>query len=100
MTLGAAVRTGQLTVNEDGAAGILAAGRLRIRWNDAVGQRLDGEAFVGCEIMPWARPDRDWRAAGARRPRQAARDNDSPAFHAAEQQDRGPRQEVAPPSPW
>jgi hypothetical protein len=44
MTLGPAIGAGQLTVNEYGAAGILAAGRLRIRWNDAVGQCPDGES--------------------------------------------------------
>ena len=69
-----AVGAGQLPVEIDGAAGVLAAGGFRIGRDDAVGDRLDGAAFIGVEKMPRTGLDGE-RAADRRRwvPRAAPR---------------------------
>ena len=46
------VGAGQLAVDEDRAAGVLAAGRLRIGRNDAIGDGLDRPAFSTGEEKP------------------------------------------------
>src|SRR5207253_2718385 len=50
-----AVWARQLPVEEDRAARILAAGRIRIRRDDAIGNRLHRAAFVAAEEKPRAR---------------------------------------------
>ena len=64
MSVIVAVGAGELTVEIDGAAGILAAGRLRIGRDDAVGNRLDGAAFIAVEKMPGPGLDDGRRIAG------------------------------------
>ena len=67
-----AVGAGQLPVEIDGAAGILAAGRLRIGRDDAVGDRLDGAAFIAVEKVPGPGLTRRGRIAGVGLPGQRA----------------------------
>src|SRR5580765_9039466 len=46
------VSAGELPVNEGRATGLLAARRLRVRWDDAIHNRLDGRHFRGREEAP------------------------------------------------
>src|SRR6185503_19030487 len=59
-----AVGAGELTVEIDGAAGILAARRCGIGGDDAVGNRLDSAAFIAVEKMPGTGLDDGRRIAG------------------------------------
>src|SRR6185312_4830443 len=54
---GLAVGALELAVDEDGAAGILAAWRFRIRRDDAIDDRLHDAGFVCCEELPGAGPN-------------------------------------------
>src|SRR6185312_15961648 len=72
VAFGPAIRPGKLTIEEDGAAAVLAARRLRIRRDDAVGERLNRARLVSGEILPRSRPELPGRCAGIRMPRQAA----------------------------
>ena len=89
-----AVGAGELAVDEDRAAGILAAGRLRIGRNDAVGDGLDRAAFRAGEEQPRARLRRNRRIAGVRLPGKMIKDDGSAPRQAAEQGKRGTSQQV------
>ena len=50
------VRSLQLAIDEDSAAGLLAARSLRVGWNDPVHDRLDRAGFIGREELPGTEP--------------------------------------------
>ena len=56
-----AVGTGKLAVDEYGGSGILAARGLRVGWNDAVRERIDGSAFVAGKEHPGTWQSSRWR---------------------------------------
>ncbi len=91
----AAIGAGELPVDEDRAAGILAAGRLRIGRDDAVDDRLDGGRLLGREIEPRAWPHRRRRRAGIGMPGQAARNEMSFRGDRTDRDVRGGRQELS-----
>ena len=51
-SLAVSVSAGELPVNEGRAASQLAARRLRVGWDDAIDDRLDGRHFRGREESP------------------------------------------------
>src|ERR1051326_4076736 len=75
MAFGSAVRSGELTVDENGAAAVLAAGRELIGWDEAIDECLNQRAFLRSEIAPAFRRDRGRRIGSAGFPWQAALDD-------------------------
>src|SRR5947209_6511519 len=77
--LGPAIGSCQLPVDEHSTAGILAARRLRVRWDQPINESFDGGAFLGSKIDPWSGPHRCRWSASIRLPRQAALDGQRPS---------------------
>ena len=72
------VRPGKLPVDEDCAAAIFAAGRLRIGRNQAIDKGFDGCRLLRREKVPTVRGDNRRRIGGSGRPRHPAFDHGRP----------------------
>jgi hypothetical protein len=85
-TLLTAVWTGELAIDEHSTAATLAAGRLGVRRNDAVGHRFDRATLVAGEEEPRTKLGRRRRIARVGRPWKMIEDNSCLGARSAENQ--------------